>query len=255
MQHIPHQPISPLAYSETFAVRTYEIDHCKRATIPALIRLMQEAAMQNVIQLNVSVWDLEAQNISWVLLRKSMQVFRLPRLGEQIRVLTCPTGFDRRFTYRDYKIFGADDELLLQSSSAWLLMDMVSRRMAPIPPFILEFESKMPALEDRLPRPDFRFPKFEQAHFTKTFEVNFHDLDFNLHLNNTLYIQWMLEAMPHEMLQHKRVAGMEVLYRAESRWNDVLYAETQVLDDHTYLHRLMKKGEEKELAMALSRWE
>ncbi|MDZ4679050.1 MAG: thioesterase [Saprospiraceae bacterium] len=254
MQHIPHQPISPLAYSETFVVRTYEIDHCKRATIPALIRLMQEAAMQNVIQLNVSVWDLEAQNISWVLLRKSMQVFRLPGLGEQIRVLTCPTGFDRRFTYRDYKIFGADEELLLQSSSAWLLMDMVSRRMAPIPPFILEFESKMPAPEDCLPRPDFRFPKFEQVHFTKIFEVNFHDLDFNLHLNNTLYIQWMLEAMPHGMLQHKRMASMEVLYRAESRWDDVLYAETQVLDDHTFLHRLMKKGEEKELAMALSRW-
>ncbi|NUO02893.1 MAG: hypothetical protein HUU01_19975 [Saprospiraceae bacterium] len=249
------QFISPLEYSESFAVRTYEIDHCKRATIPALIRLMQEAAMQNVIQLGVSIWDLEAQNISWVLLRKSMQVFRLPGLGERIRVSTCPTGFDRRFTYRDYKIFGADEELLIQSSSAWLLMDTITRRMAPIPGFILDFEAKMPAPEKCLPRPEFRFPKFEQANFTKAFEVNWHDLDFNLHLNNTLYIQWMLEAMPPDMLQEKRVAGMEVLYRAESRWNDVLYTETQMLDEHTYLHRLMKKGEEKELAMALSRWE
>lgn len=247
--------ISPLEYSESFAVRTYEIDHRKRATIPALIRLMQEAAMQNVIQLKLSIWDMEAQNISWVLLRKSMQVFRLPGLGERIRVLTCPTGFDRRFTYRDYKIFGENEELLIQSSSAWLLMDTLSRRMAPIPAFILDFEPRMPAPENCLPRPDFRFPKFEQAHHTKIFEVNWHDLDFNLHLNNTLYIQWMLEAMPHEMLEQKRVSGMEVLYRAESRWNDVLYAETQVLDGQTFLHRLMKKGEEKELAMALSRWE
>jgi len=248
------QSISPLEYSEAFTVRTYEIDHCKRATIPALIRLMQEAAMQNVIQLNVSIWDLEQQHISWVLLRKSMQLFRLPNLGECIRVLTCPTGFDRRFTYRDYKIFGANDELLVQSSSAWLLMDTLSRRMAPIPQFILDFGPKMPPPELCLPRPDVKFPKFERADFSKTFEVNWHDLDFNLHLNNTLYIQWMLEAMPPETLQQKRVAGMEVLYRAESRWNDVLHAETQVLDEGTFLHRLIKTGEDKELAMAISKW-
>ncbi|MCB0559602.1 MAG: hypothetical protein H6573_00360 [Lewinellaceae bacterium] len=60
------------------------------------------------------------------------------------------------------------------------------RRMAPIPKYILELQNEMPPPEACLPRPETWLPRFEQAQFTKNFEVNWHDLDFNEHLNNTL---------------------------------------------------------------------
>ena len=40
-----------LIYEGQFTIRTYEIDPSKKSTVAALINLMQEAAMQNVINI------------------------------------------------------------------------------------------------------------------------------------------------------------------------------------------------------------
>ena len=52
-----HQKImldTDLLYTQDYNVRAYEIDTDQRMTIPALSRLMQEAALQNVIQIGMS---------------------------------------------------------------------------------------------------------------------------------------------------------------------------------------------------------
>ena len=247
--------VPSIGYQDHYEVRTYEIDSRKRMTIPALVRLMQEAAMQNVIKLKLSVWDLSPEHISWVLMRKQLQVYRLPNLGERIQVMTYPAGFERLFTYRDYKVLSEDEELLAASSSTWLLMDTQSRRMAPIPKFILNLEDKMPPPEDCLPRPETRLPRFEQAQYAKNFEVNWHDLDFNEHLNNTLYIQWLLEPLPKNILESGGLQQLDINYRAECHWQDRVRAEALLLEEEgSFLHRLVNEADGKELAVARTRW-
>lgn len=243
-----------IGYQHHYEVRTYEIDSRKRMTIPALARLMQEAAMQNVIELRLSVWDLEPHHLSWVLMRKQLQVCRMPVLGERMLVTTYPAGFERMFTYRDYKVLGEDEELLAASSSTWLLMDTRSRRMAPIPEHILAFQEKMPPPGQCLPRPEGKLPRFGQASHSKNFEVNWHDLDFNLHLNNTLYIQWMLEPLPGEVLEKGQLLQLDINYRAECQWQDQVRAEVQLLEKGSYLHRLVRADDGKELALARTVW-
>ncbi|MCB0585431.1 MAG: hypothetical protein KDD06_08920 [Phaeodactylibacter sp.] len=247
--------VSTIAYQSHYEVRTYEIDSRRRMTIPAMVRLMQEAAMQNVIQLNLSVWDLKPQHISWVLMRKRLNIFQLPELGQRIEVVTYPAGFERLFTFRDYKVLNEQRELLAASSSTWLLMDTQSRRMAPIPKYIIELEDKMPPPGECLPRPETRLPRFEQATATKNFEVNWHDLDFNEHLNNTLYIQWLLEPLPEAILENGRLQQLDISYRAECQWQDPVRAEVQPLkEEGLYLHRLVNAKDGKELAVARTRW-
>ena len=246
---------SPIEHTEHFIIRTYEIDHRKRATVPALIRLMHEAAMQNVLILKLSVWDLEPQNISWVLMRKTMHFSRLPVLGEKISVLTYPAGFERLFTYRDYRVFDESGAQIAWSSSTWLLMDTRLRRMTHIPASILEFNDRMPDQKDCLPRPAGKIPKVETPLPGLQYEVNFYDLDFNNHLNNTLYVKWMLEALPDEVLEQQHLTTLHIQYRAECRWKEKVQSETQPLSDNAYLHRLFLIEDGKELAVAVSEWE
>ena len=247
--------IPEIGYKRHYEVRTYEIDSRKRMTVPALARLMQEAAMQNVIRLGLSVWDLEPQHISWVLMRKQISVVRMPVLGERILIATYPSGFERLFTYRDYKVFDDSGQLLAASSSTWILMDMHSRRLAPIPAFILEYHNQMPPTEDCLPRPGGKLTPFGTATFSKQFEVNWHDLDFNEHLNNTLYIKWMLEPMPIDVLNSCQLLQLDISYRAESQLQDIVLAQVQPLDDGAFLHRLLRQSDGKELAVAKTAWE
>ena len=247
-------PPKHLIYREQFTIRTYEIDNRKVATIPALVKLMHEAAMQNVIRLKLSVWDLEPHQISWVLMRKLLTINRLPILGEKITIETTPTGFEKFFTFRDYKVFDEQGELIAFSSSTWLLMDTQSRRMTRIPDFIMEFQQWMPAPEVCLPRPTSKLPKFEPMGEGKQYLVRWHDLDFNMHLNNTFYVQWMIESVPEKLIQKGQLKQMDIIYRTECSWKEKVMAELQVLDENSYLHRLVRQSDQKEVALAKTTW-
>lgn len=247
-------PLHPqLIKTEPFTIRTYEIDNRKQATVPALVKLMHEAAMQNVIDLKLSVWDLEPHQISWVLMRKNMLIHQLPQLGEQIKVVTHCAGFEKYFTYRDYKIYNQADELLAAAASTWLLMDTVKRRMARIPDFIQALEC--PPEAACLPRPKNKLPKFEVAHLTKKFTVGWYDLDFNQHLNNVFYLQWILETVPDALLQHGQLKRIDIIYKLECQWKEAIVCETQIVAEGHLLHRLVRVSDGKQLSLAESWWE
>ena len=244
--------LSTIAHIEPFTIRTYEIDHKKVCTAPALIKLMDEAAMQNVIQLKLSVWDLEKDKISWVLMRKYLKINRLPNLGERINIYTSPAAFEKFFTYRDYKAYAENGDLLAWSSSTWLLMDTEKRRMARIPEYILAFNDQMPPLEECLERPGAKLAKFGVGTYAKTYQVGWYDLDFNQHLNNVFYTKWMLEALAIEVLEHKKLLDFQIEYRIEGRLNEKIVAEIQQLTESTFLHRLVRDGNE--LAKGMTVW-
>lgn len=242
--------IPAIGYRENYQIRTYEIDSEKRATIPSLVKLMHEAAMQNVIELKLSYWDLLPHEVSWVLLRKHLQVNRLPLLGESITVITYPAGFDRFFTHRDYKICTTDGEILAQSSSSWLLMNTRTRKMAPLLGFIRQFEDRMPPAEHCLQRPPSKLPQLERVDYLKTFLVGWHDLDFNQHLNNTYYVQWMLETLPVSFLESGTLQALDINYRSECRYGTQVLAEAQETEEGTFLHQLRENDSGKLLASA-----
>ena len=56
-------------HEEAASIRTYEINQHKTISIPAFVKLIQEAAMQHVLHLKLSVWDLEPLHLAWVLIR------------------------------------------------------------------------------------------------------------------------------------------------------------------------------------------
>ncbi|HPH21091.1 MAG TPA: thioesterase, partial [Haliscomenobacter sp.] len=127
----------PLPQLESYAIRTFEIDCNQQLTVPALVRLMQETAMQQVLELNISVWDLEQYSLAWVLIRKRIDIERLPMLGEKISIHSYPTGADRVFTYRDFRVYDEAGQQIATAATTWLLMNLQTRQMSRIPADLL----------------------------------------------------------------------------------------------------------------------
>lgn len=75
-----------------------------------------------------------------------------------------------------------------------------------------------------------------------------------MHLNNTLYIQWMLETVPDEVLQIGFLKELDILFRHEARWKEVIKSQVQKIDNQTFSHRLSKTLDETELATMHTRW-
>ena len=237
---------------ETFKIRAYDIDNQKRVTIPALMKCMHEAAMTNAIHLKLSVWDLEPHGISWVLMRKKLTIHRLPILGEQIQVQTYPAGFEKFFTYRDYLVYDMDGTLIATASTTWLLMDTTTRKMSRIPDFIGSLEMPDPAT--CLPRLPLKLPKFGEPFMQQMFRVGWHELDFNMHLNNLYYLQWILETLPDEQLQEKELDNINILYKLECKWKEEVLAETEQISDTLFRHRLVRQSDNKEVVLAETNW-
>lgn len=239
-------------YDGKFRIRAYEVDRRKRITVRALIQLMQEAAMQHVIELGLSVWDIGKQGISWVIMRMDVEFIRLPMLGETIHIRTHGAGSDRLFSYRDYRVWDAEQRVLAQASSSWLLMDTAKRKLVRIPREILTY--KTPPPEDCLERPARKIGNFSQASRTMYFRVGWHHLDFNEHLNNIFYIQWILEVLGENILNHKHLKKLKILYKNEARLHDELVAELEELGNGQYMHRLLRQSNGLELLLAKTTW-
>jgi len=236
----------------SFPIRAYDIDNQKKVTVPALVKLMHEAAMNNAIDLKLSVWDLAPYGVSWVLMRKKITVHRLPEFGEEIQVQTYPAGFEKFFTYRDYLVYDAQNQLIAQAATTWLVMDLKTRKMTRIPKFILALETPDPAT--CLPRLPMKLPKFGTLDLQQKFKVGWYDLDFNMHLNNIYYLQWVLETLPDNIMQQYQLKEMNVLYKLECKWKEEVVCETEQLDEAHFRHRLVRQSDGKEVVQAETKW-
>lgn len=243
-----------ISHQTHYTVRTSEIDQHKKLTAPALFQLMHETAMQHVLQLKLSVWDLETANLAWVLMRQQANIHQMPILGDKLRIFTYPSGFEKLFTYRDYYVYNEHNECLASSTTTWMLMDTASRKPARIPPSIVSILTQQTPNIPHLDRCPGKLPEMPTTKKDSGRMVHWYDLDFNGHLNNVIYARWMLEGLPEAVLNHRAITGFQIHYKAEAHLNDTLICQTETLSENRFLHRLVRGSDQRETAIALSEW-
>lgn len=242
-----------LQFEESFTVRAYSVDANKCIQVPELMRLMHETAMQHVLQLELSVWDLEPLQLAWVLTQINVKIHKLPQLGERISVVTHPSGFERIRTYRDYRVYNEEGELLASAVSVWFLMDTRSRRLASVPPKIKErIVSILSQLDDFLPKPETRPQPLVSPSHERHYQVGYHELDFNNHLNNIYYAQWLLDAIPGAFQQKHLLEELTIFYKSECVLDDLILAQAAALGANKWQQSLIRKGTE--VALGESSW-
>lgn len=240
-----------MPHKTTYTVASYDIDAFRRMTVPALMRVLNEAAMQHVLKLKLSVFDLEPHQISWVLLRLEININRLPTLREELFIMTNPSGFERVFTYRDYRVMDAKGEVIVEAATTWVLFNTETRRPTRIPAWIMERAPNSETLP-ALPRPASKLDDWIGSSFSYPLKVGWHDLDFNWHLNNTHYLRFMLDGIPADVLKKYRPSYIQLHYQTEAGLGDQLTVETADITDTLFQHRLLRDSQI--LAIAESIW-
>lgn len=249
------QVMNQFLHQEDYKIFAFAADPHHRASIPAMLRLLQQTAMAQVMALGISVFELSAQHLTWVLLRFRLEVSERPPLGAGVKVVTFPCGADPLMTYRYYFLYNDQEQLLAQAASTWLLMDTRSRKVVRIPPAISAIiPSSPPAGWSLLPPPAAKLPLPAEPATAHTFQVQWHDLDFNGHLNNVTYAQYFLESLPPTLLAKGEMCSLDLLFHREARWQEVLTAQSASPSADTYLHQLHRGSDGKLIAQGRSVW-
>lgn len=174
---------------------------------------MQEAAYHHAEHLGLGHAYLSERNMAWVLARQRIEINRLPKWGDTVKIRTWPSGRDRLFFYRDFEITTDAGRRVLVASNAWSLIDIEKRELvAPetylsvdIPEGVKVFDTKLIRLKGCRSNP-----------VGQTVPVTYGDLDLNGHVNNVRYIEWVLNSLPRTFHEKYSLMKMEVNYLAEA---------------------------------------
>jgi medium-chain acyl-[acyl-carrier-protein] hydrolase len=239
-------------WSETFRAHSYEVDLKKAVTLESLCRHFQEAAWNHAEALGVGYERLQQDNRIWVLSRLVMKLERTPRWGETVTVHTWPRAAKSVFALRDFEMFDATGTRRLGGASAWLVLDISSRK----PQRIDKLVSGIKVSGDRraLERDPEKLAACEAASPVMEVVVRYSDLDVNGHVNNSRYIGWLLDSYPLEFHRTHAATLLEVNYLGETIGGDKLSILSNEVASGEYWHSIIRPATGGEVVRAKITW-
>jgi acyl-ACP thioesterase len=244
-----------LVWSGAFPIHTYEMDPCFRLALPALLGFLVEAAGHNADSLGFSIPQLAARNLTWMLSRLRLRLREFPGWRASLAVETWPSGLNRLFALRDFRL-RLDGRPVGEASSAWLLIDTVRRR--PVRPEkaadwtgMIHPEKALAMDMDRLPPfPEDPGPGAREAEL----RVRWCDLDVNLHATTLRYAEWLLESLPPDLLASSLPCELDLDFQNEAGAGERILSRSAPLGGGAFLHSLVRQGDGVEAARARTVW-
>jgi acyl-ACP thioesterase len=245
----------PNIWKDTFRIRSYEVDSYGQLSMLSIFNFMQEAASSHADALGVSIQQLLSENYTWLLSRVKITMTSYPAWTDDLTILTWPSGMQRLFALRDFQFKDQKDSTVGAALSAWLVIDTHKRRPVRIAPFI---DRLKPVEGDHiLPGPLDKLQPLDSHEGERKFQVRFRDLDINQHVNNTSYVEWILESIPAAVRKDAILSELEINFLAESFLHDRINANFLSQGTHNKLfhHGLYREEDGQELVRARTVWQ
>ncbi len=241
-------------FQAQYQVRSYEVDGHGRLRPVTLLNYLQDAAGLHTLKLGVAVSQLRARRLTWVLSRYHVRFHAYPATGARLEVRTWPSARQGLFALRDFEVSDAQGRIVITATSSWVLLSLESRRPVRLAEHLPDYPTMgRRAISDGFPT----LPVVERTDLELPFRVRFGDLDFNGHVNNTVFADWALETVPSETIRDWRPASVEIGYRAETFYGDRIIVRTQLQspgDPAVFLHQLSNDRDGREVARVRTVW-
>lgn len=220
------------AFELTYRVRSYETGVRNRLSLPSVCNYLQEAAGEHAERLGFGILELQARGISWMLSRLHLKLARDVPWGADVKVVTWPSGLKGRLVaLRDFRLFAADGDPILEGVSEWLTVDLAAQRIVrPSEDFARLVPPDVARVALAAADGHGKFAALAKVDQAARILVRRADHDFNDHVNNVHYVEWALEALP-ESFRARSVRELDIVFRQAAHAGDELESRVEVVDD------------------------
>lgn len=200
-------------FKRTDRIKSFECGADNVQRPDSLLSWIMDAAEDHATLLGFGREFCEQKGLAWVEYRLSAQIARLPKWKEPVAVSTWTAPVSPLIATRDFLMEAAAGETLVRASCQWVLIHAARRRPVPLRreiPRLLR-ESMTPFFPDAVPleKPEGLVP-------ARSFRSEWHNVDFNGHTNNAVYLIWALDALPEGWMGERRLRGIEISFRKET---------------------------------------
>lgn len=199
-------------YQQEFHINDAAVDCFGRLKPSMLLFYIQEVAGTHAATLGAGFDALVAKNLFWAILRTKVQITRLPRSGETIRVETWPMPTSRVAYPRSVVAYDASGNEIFRAISLWCLMDSQTRSMVLPGKSGVLVNGTLRGNELAVPG-SLAIKTLENA---AARNVLFSDLDRNGHMNNTRYMEWCGDLLPSAFHSTHTPEELTICYHAEA---------------------------------------
>lgn len=220
-------------YKKAFTVEMRDVDFTGTLRLSSLFTYFQEAANQHSDNLGIGFETIMQKfGVIWALIRIRVEIIRHPVFSEEIVVETWPQEPTNLQFTRHFLVWDQEGRIIARAVSIWAILDAQTRRIkrskviaAKYPPFKEEraLDCKLGKLKP--------FGPLEMAY--KKY-IGYSDIDFNQHLNNTKYVDLIMDCFSPESHKAHYVRSIEFNYVHEALPGDtiILYKGLNAADEN-----------------------
>lgn len=216
-----------MIYTFDSRVRYSEVDHKGMLTLPAVMNYLQDCSTFQSEDIGAGLSVLKERERAWLLSYWQVEVRRFPKLGEQITVGTLATGFRGCFGNRNFYIDDKYGSRLVCANSIWVYMDTRTGRPTKPGEEEMAVYGREEPLDMEYEGRKIRLPEEVQA--LDSFPVRKAHIDTNEHVNNSQYIQMVMDVLPGDVQVHK----LRVDYKKSAVLGDVIFPKVSREDKRT----------------------
>ena len=220
--------MSKLVYSKDYHIESTHVDATKRLSLPSFFLLFQDLAIEHAELLGVGKKKTIDRGILWVFTSVKFEFYKMPNYLSDITMSTYP-GDRRSFIFDRYaKMMDKEGNVLAKGSTSWAIINSETRKLV-VRPDLKDIPSHHEDDELSLPM------KVTSDEVSLCYErdIMYTDCDLNSHLNNTRYIELIVNINHLEFYKENYISSILINYLKEIR--DGQHIKIYVNKNKTYV--------------------
>lgn len=205
-------------------VEASRTDASFRLSITGMLELIEDVVTLHTNEMHVDAPTLyKEDNAFWVIARSCLHIERTPVWQEKIVVGTHPLPPMLTRCERQSYITDKSGNLLVSSKTDWCALDAETRRPRAVSS-LKSYPSDMQHRTDRVYSGSLsvKMPDFSENDAKLTQVMRYSDLDFNHHVNNTKYVNFIYDCYPSSFWDNAEIGDVRIDYLHELKEGETL---------------------------------
>ena len=241
-------------FDQSYNLRYFEMNKHGMASPTTILTLLEETAAEHCHNIGYNLYNLENQNIGWVLISGIIDMIRYPKYKENITIRTWLSKYSLVKGYRENIIFDDEGNEIGKAKGIWVFYDIQKRKPVPI---FDDIKSGWGFKQETSIELDLELIKqTDDGSFTTEFDVFRSDVDSNKHVNNIRYFHFLLETLPEEILDKYFLKTINAKFFSEAKLGEKIKVYiNDNMGTNKYLHTMKSCSNDNILVKGYSQWE
>lgn len=240
-------------YAKTFQINYPDSDAFQQIKLSRLFDLCTIVSYEHSNVIGIDTAYLNRLGVNWIINEAECSFEKFPKYNDTITIEVYATTYNKFFIYRKFEIFNETKEIIGTVFMSLSLLNLEKRKIHTISEEVGEaFGAEFSKRIHRFERTD-----GTQLPEAPTYQIlpKYSHLDYNQHVYNVFYYDWMLDSLPLEILRENQIKKLTMRFEEEIAKDEPIAVYHAITEDNQLTTITAIKAQDKEKAIATIVWE